>query len=296
MNSDILIFDGGVGTELIRRGVKCPPPLWATIGMFYPEVLKEIYTDYLNAGVKGLTTNTFRTGWLDIEKSHLNMHQFESLNQSAIEIIQEVIQSSDKAGKVMTIGSIGSLVDCYEPATLSSDSDHIKESHSPQFELFLNQKHVDVILCETLGNFSEIKSLMELWNRHSETKKQLWVSLLCKDENTLFDGTPLTRLLGFLETYRSRFNALGFNCVAPDQISSLLKRHAKKISKFSNVLAYGHLGQQNTQGQWVHENVCTPEEYASHTKTWINLGATVIGGCCGTTPSHIKAVVSQLIP
>ena len=295
MSANIQIMDGAIGTELMRHGVACPPPLWSTAGLFYPETLKNIYRDYLEAGATCLTTNTFRTGWGDIISGGLPEGQFEVLNQLALDLVQDVIQERGQEGSrpITVLGSISSIADCYHPEDLSSDPQSWQEIHRKQMQLFLDSKKVDVLLCETLGGFGEIKVIVKLWREEFKLHIPLWLSILCRDPTRLLDGTPLKDLWHTLgeATWPT---ALGFNCVSPGLITLLIEGHRKQISPHAQLLAYGHLGRENKVGQWVHEDVMTPLEYARVAERWVELGVTIVGGCCGTTPEYIQVIAQKI--
>lgn len=292
---EVQIMDGAIGTELMRRGVSCPPPLWSTAGLFYPETLKNIYRDYLKAGATCLTTNTFRTGWGDIIAGGLAESEFEDLNHLALNLAHNVVQEHAQGSPVTVLGSISSVVDCYHPEGLAATAPSSwVQMHRKQMELFLNSKKVDVLLCETFGGFEEIKVIVKLWLQEFKPHIPLWLSVLCGDPASLLDKTSLTELWRFLGTTTWPC-AVGFNCVSPELITSLLETHSKHIPSDVHVLAYGHLGQKNAGGQWDHQDVMSPSEYAKIVQRWVNLRATIVGGCCGTTPAHIQAIAKNVI-
>ena len=149
-----LILDGAIGTELINKGVKTPLPLWSAIAneQNYDEVVK-IHKSYIENGCNIITTNTFRTTERTYKKAGYKNPFLDSNNSSDLAI--KAANEARKNHDILIAYSIAPLEDCYEPDNFPGQSVAFKEYD--YMIKNLNNKAIDIILFETMGNIKEIE-------------------------------------------------------------------------------------------------------------------------------------------
>ena len=145
---------GGTGSEIFRRGFPTKLPLWSAQVLFdKPELLKDIYTDYIKAGADIITTNTFRTQRRTLAKAGL-AHETERINRLAVDIAVRARKESGAKHHVLIAGCITTLEDCYRPDLIPSQKELEKE-HAEQVQL-LADTPIDFFILETFNSIREM--------------------------------------------------------------------------------------------------------------------------------------------
>ena len=268
-----------MGTELIRRGLDLSLPLWSgDINVTHPMEVSQVHDDYLSAGADIITTNTFRT--TPRTYIHAGYSKHEAKLRARKSLFSAVELAKNSAGeKCVVAGSIAPLEDCYSPELFPGNAVAYEE-YSVLIE-WLESAGVDIILFETMGCRDEIKTAMKA---ASDIKFPLWLSLILRDEKTLLDGSGLSEIL--LELKNFRIEIVLMNC----NLISVSKGGSNLMKKYWN-------------GSWgVYPNVGTTfpsktghiyskvdmDDFVSEMHQMVELGAQVIGACCGSTPAYIR--------
>jgi homocysteine S-methyltransferase len=160
--------------------------------------------------------------------------------------------------------------------------------HEPRINL-LAHSTADMLACETIPGFREAMVLSEILEG---TNKPAWVSFSCKDGKHISDGTPIERCAALFSRHPTVF-AIGVNCTSPEFISALIQSIRtqsgnKKIVVYPNSGAVYHAESKTWSGL---SDLSSCELMA---KEWLDLGADIIGGCCGIGPQQIKAMTKIL--
>ncbi len=271
-----LILDGATGTELDRRGVEVGLPLWSANALLTDsaaEVLRQVHLDYLNAGADIITADTFRTHRRSLAKSGYGDRARE-LTHRAVAVAKEAVGQAGSLSYVA--GSIAPLEDCYSPHLVPPDAE-CRTEHSEMIH-HLVEAGVDVLLIETMNTIREAAIAARL---AVITGIPAIVSFVCGTDGQLLSGESLTAAAQVIAPLG--VTAIGVNCTATPAISACLKelRSACDLP----LIAYGNIGYADADGSWVCTDAIEPEAYARYAKTW---DAKIIGGCCGTTPEHIR--------
>lgn len=279
-----LILDGAMGTELHRRGEDVSLPLWSARALIKdPNTVLQIHKDYLAAGADIITTNTFRTTRRTFRRSTMIDRSLE-LTGLAVRLARESL-SAFPSRRILIAGSMAPLEDCYGPDLVPPDHE-LREEHAAH-AYQLAAAGVDFLLVETIGTVREAFAACEAAVR---TGLETVVSFLCTNDGSLYGGESLEDAVTTIEA----LGPFGFslNCVSPKHLSGLLK--ALRSLTDLPLAVYGNVGLPD--GERGEEFVCdvTPDEYASLAVHWNRLGASIIGGCCGTTPEFIQKVRSAL--
>ncbi len=267
-----------MGTELERRGFRTALPLWSAMAnLEAPVLVKQIHDDYIAAGADIITTNTFRTTsytFAKVHKAELASH----LTRLAVEIARESILQSGK--KVLLAGSLAPLEDCYSPELVPGD-DAIRKAYTEQIDLLISTG-VDFILAETMINRSEIHFISDYLYR----KEFPFMISFTAQDGRLLDGTPMESVIS--DVIDTNPLALMLNCRSTDEITRTLLLLHNLFHGMIGVYANG-FGHPDDELGWKNEEGGV-NEYLTSAKQWLDRGALIIGGCCGTTPEHIAAI------
>jgi homocysteine S-methyltransferase len=281
-----LILDGATGTELNRRGVDTGLPLWSANALMNDrdaEILKQIHVDYLNAGADIITTNTFRTHVRALAPSG-NSHRALELTRRAVDIARDAIATVKADSPKFIAGSISTLEDCYEPSLVPPD-DFLRAEHSERVHHML-ECGVDFFLIETINTIREAVIIAKL---ATITGTPVVVSFVCNPEGKILSGETLTEAAQQLLPLG--ISAIGVNCGPTPNLAKPLAELEAACGKDFPLIAYGNIGYADEKVGWVNTDSEKPGKYCEHAIHW---NAKIIGGCCGTTPEHIRELNRQL--
>ncbi len=267
-----LLLDGATGTELDRRGLDLTPPLWSARSLrSHPDVVREIHKSYVDAGADVITANTFRTHDRNVRDEGLNGRD---MTRVAVEIAREA------AGDRFVVGSIAPLQDCYRPE-LTLPEDVLLEEHR-QMAGHLDESGVDGILVETQLT---IREAIAATRAATETNLPTLVSFVCGIDGKLLSGESLTDAVTAVLPWKP--SALLVNCVPADVVVGLLKEIHQSAPGIP-CGAYANTGRYDEATGWSDTVAVEANAYTELAHDWLDSGATIIGGCCGTTPEHIR--------
>jgi homocysteine S-methyltransferase len=270
----VLKLDGAMGTELLRRGVPTPLPLWSAGALVkHPAVVEQIHRDYVQAGCQLITTNTFRTSRYTLEKAGLAEH-WRIWNREAVRIARRA--AGDRA---RILGSVATLEDCYRPDRVPDDFT-LRRNHRAQIDLLV-ELGVDGLLLETFNTLRELEVAYREARRHS---LPVITSVLLQDESHLYDGTELSHLVAWAR--RSQPDVMCLNCAPPAVIHGALLRLRRQLDL--PLGAYANVGRPGGEMGFEFTHACTAVEYAAWLQRWTRLGLHVVGGCCGTSPEYLR--------
>ena len=275
---EALVHDGATGTELEARGVEFESGVWsATANLEAPDVLRAIHEDYLSVGADIITANNYSTGPSFLDRIGEG-ERWRDYSQAGLEIAlaarDAVNPDAYVAGGLSPGGVLGQ--EFVERARLLADggADLILVEHYIGDYRGAAQAcaDIDLPLFLTVGNLDE--------------------------DGNLSDGTPLETLVSALHGYR--IDGLLAMCTFPPAISMALPRLRDSFSGF--IGAYPHGGWSKIPGyppskepRFTPVNAdYSPDVMAGFAGTWIEMGAQVVGGCCGTHPAHISALSSAI--
>lgn len=285
LGRQILFFDGGMGTLLQERGLKAGevPETWNIV---HPECIRQIHKEYLMAGSNIISANTFG---VNAFKCKNLPYTVDELVTAGIQLVQEAIQevrSSSNGGEkqpmyaALDIGSIGKLL---KPlGEISFD-----EAYKTFQEIIVagDRAGADLILIETVSDSYEIKAAVLAAKENSNLP--VVVTMIFDESGKLLTGGDVASVTAMLEGLG--VDAVGFNCgLGPEQMKNLLPQLTACCSLPVVVNANAGLPVV-VNGQTVFH--VAPEEFAQSVKTLVEMGAGIVGGCCGTTPAHIQRVV-----
>ena len=283
----ILLMDGATGSELDRRGVDVSMPLWSARAMDEaPDVLGEVHQEYLEAGADAIITNTFRTHQRSLAKAGLG-NDAERLTRAAVDIAREACRKVKP--EALVFGGIAPLEDCYQPG-LAPDSEACHREHGLIAE-HLVRAGVDLVLLETMCSAREATAAA---HAVSSCAPGRWGISFCLDSGplpgVLLDGTPLEEIIGHFDD--ARF--IGVNCVGAAGMSEQVRHLREMLGNERAIAAYANVGHADHEGGWVNTDAVDPDCYAELAMSWVEAGADIVGGCCGTRPATIRAMSNRL--
>ncbi len=292
-----LILDGGLATELERRGCDLSDDLWSARLLFdAPDLIRQVHLDYYRAGADCCTSASYQASIPGFMRRGLPAGRARELIALSVQLI---IQARDAfwstpanwAGRLrpITAASVGPygayLADGSEyTGDYDRDEAGLAAFHRERWAL-LAESGADVLACETIPSFAEARALAGLLD---ETPGAFaWFSFSCRDGAHISDGTPLAECAAYLAP-RAGVAAIGINCTPPRFIPDLIRAVTAVTDK--PVIVYPNSGETYDPlvRRWRGES--DPSEFGTYSREWRKLGAALIGGCCRTTPQHIRQI------
>jgi S-methylmethionine-dependent homocysteine/selenocysteine methylase len=276
------LLDGATGTELNRRGVDTGLPLWSAKALTTDtglNVLRQIHLDYLRAGADVLTTNTFRTHRRALAGQGYDARE---LTRRAVAAARDAVAEHGQHAQVA--GSVAPLEDCYRPDLVPTD-DECRAEHAERIE-HLVEAGVDLLLIETMNSIREAEIAARL---AVSSGRPTWVSLVCDGEGRILSGESVSVAAEALMPLGVK--ALGVNCGPAHTLAKPLAELRAICGPDFPLIAYGNIGPADEAQGWVNTDALGPDGYLQVARTW---PAQIVGGCCGTTPEHIRRLRAGL--
>lgn len=293
LKNRVLIIDGAMGTQI--QSLDIPKEAWQNkegcnelLNITAKEQIKSIHEMYAKSGADMLKTNTFGSLPWVLDEYDMASLTYESAKEGA-KIVKEICEQYSTQDKpLFVLGSIG-------PGTKLPSLGHI--SYDEMYEGYcecargLIDGGVDVFLLETCQDPLQIKCALNALNDTSKNMNKqvpIMVSATIELTGTMLIGTDATTLYHILEPFD--ILSIGFNCgTGPEQVLKHLKTLSSISSKFL-ISIHSNAGlPANVGGKSVYP--MSDKDFGTYQATFIQLdGVSFLGGCCGTTPSHIKAL------
>ena len=296
---NFIIVDGALASELQRRGCDLNDSLWSAKVLFeQPELIRQVHYDYFKAGADCAITASYQATPLGFAKKGINLNDSIALIQKSVELAQQAKQQYlselDQPKPLLIAGSVGPygayLADGSEyTGAYQLSEEAFMEFHYVRIKALIDA-NVDLLACETLPSFTEIKALTKVIKQFP--KISCWFSFTLKDDQHLSDGTPLSLVVEYLNNIE-QIASVGINCIALEKVTSSLNVLNKLTSK--PLIVYPNSGEvyDPLTKQW-HPNPQHNCTFANQLTNWIESGAKLIGGCCQTTPNDIANIAKFL--
>lgn len=268
----VQILDGAIGSELGARGLSLDAPRWSARAIEdAPAALAELHTAYADAGATLHTTNTFRTQPRAFGES------WREALETAVRIARHAVGSENTV-----MGSIAPVMDCYRPDLSPGES---TRSDHRLVAMALADSGVDVLLCETFANGAEALVAVE---EAMATGLPVWLSLTAGPFAELLSPAELGAIGRDAATLG--VGRLMVNCIAASRIDAYVDALAMLAAPIG---VYANAGGEDEGLGWGAAGPGAVDAYADLAERWRDSGASVIGGCCGTGPSHIRALAER---
>ena len=280
LKNNIVIFDGGMGTLLQKRGIT-PGELPERWNITHPDVIKSIHREYFDAGSNVVSTNTFGANILKFSEEEL-----DCIIKSAIENAKAAIEESTSAKEkfvALDIGPLGKLLKPYGTLDFEDAVSAFAKTVS------LGEKYgADLIIIETMNDSYETKAALLAAKENSSLP--IIVSNAFGEDGKLMTGASPKAMIALLEGMGA--DCIGLNCsLGPKQLAPIVKEYLEYSS--IPVILQPNAGLPKCENGVTVFDI-TAEEFANEVATAVKKGVRLVGGCCGTTPEYIKAVSDKV--
>lgn len=276
LGKELLFFDGGMGTLLQERGLG-PGELPETWNLSRPDTIREIHRAYIEAGSDIVLTNTFGANAL---KFHDDGCSLEEIVKKGVENVKSAVAEAGVGRSVYTaldIGPTGKLLKPMGDLAFETAYEAFRE-----VMVWGEQAGADLIHIETMSDTCELKAAVLAAKEN--TSLPVFATAIFDERGKLLTGADVPSVVALLEGLRA--DAIGINCgMGPEQMIPVLEQFLKYSSLPIIVKPNAGLPKQR-DGQTYYD--VDPDQFAELMKKITQMGAAVIGGCCGTTPDHIR--------
>ncbi len=294
-----IVLDGGLATQLESQGCDIGTTLWsAGLLQSNPSAIVDAHIAFLEAGAEIIISASYQASRQGFMSMGLSEQAADNLILSSVDLActarQQFLEAHPETSftpiVAASIGPYGAAMHDGSEYTgdYKVDEDMLRKFHEDRLRL-LDKCGADVLACETIPNYSEARVLHDLL---AHVDSPAWVSFSCRDDRCISDGTPL-RDVSMIFRDHPRVLALGINCTAPHLITSLIGE-IKQGAPDKAIVVYPNSGETYEVEDNSWHGTVSPVECAEESKTWLNAGAKIIGGCCRVGPRHITALRDQL--
>src|SRR5262245_11309067 len=281
LDEGVVVCDGAMGTMLYARGVflnRC----FDELNLSNPALVRAVHDEYLEAGADVVETNTFGAHRFKLGPHGLEA-QVRKINREGARLAREAAQ-----GRGLVAGSIGPIGKPLAPLGNISFADAVN-AYREQAE-GLHEGGVDLFLVETLPSLDQARAALEAV-RAVASDVPVVVSLTFNEEGTTFYGDTPEAVVEALEGLG--VPVIGANCSQGPQAMLQTVERMAGATKSAKLMAQPNAGAPSlVEGRYVY--LCTPEYMASYARRFLAAGVSFVGGCCGTTPAHIKNLVRSV--
>ncbi len=286
------ILDGGMGQELLERGMEINSSLWsanAILNKKYHQLVIDIHSDFVKAGAEVIVTNTFTCRKKRLKQNNIE-NKFEELNKKAGELAAEV---KKKYPNILVAAGLPPQNLTYEAD--DRDEAEIIKDFNDQAKIL--NKYIDFFYFDVLSSIKEIKSAILAIE---EFKKPYLIGAHISEGTALPSGEKISDIKHIID---DKLLGVVLACVSPEnfelninELKSLklpfgFKLNGFKTTKIKEGYTSAFLKQKSNPNQFLGKREdLTPEKIAEIAKKFKKAGATILGGCCETGPSHIFAI------
>ena len=289
-SGETILLDGATGSELENRGIKMDNSWCATASLEF-DILKQIHKDYINAGAKIITTNTYASNRMILEVAGVE-DKFEEINLTAI---NAAIQAREECGRddVLVAGSLSHQIPYEDAFRSQEEKDKYIKKLTPEYfrksfdelAFFLADNGCDFILLELMYRPDRIDIIFD---SASKVGLPVWAGFSSRNKDGLIALTTdyeysFKKMISNVKHHK--LDAVGImHCdigVIEESIKELKEVYDLPIMAYPEVAVFNF-------PHYDMSNVIQPNDYLVEAKKWKDAGAQIIGGCCGTTVEHIK--------
>ena len=293
---NITLLDGGMGQELCNRSSNAVHAEWGGWVMRHePHLVQELHEDYLRAGATVITLNTYATTPRVTEDSHGQTRDFEGEQNTAIRLAKAAREAAGPQAKIA--GSLPPLSWSYQPDLVEAFERNLEDYRKI---VEAGKDHVDLFVCETMSTSEEARAAA---TAACESGKPVWVSWTLSESLTedgsarLRSGETIADAIAALDGLD--IQGLLVNCSTPEVTTAAmpeLARDGRPFGAYANAFSadLSQYGPGETVEVIANRTDLNPEAYATHVQQWVDAGASIVGGCCQTDPTHIAEIKRQL--
>src|SRR6185312_12411634 len=281
LQSKIIVADGAMGTMLYAKGIfinRC----FDELNLSSPQLVKEIHQEYARAGAEVLETNTFGGNRVRLGAFGF-AEKLRAINEAGVRLAREA--AGTRAFVAGAIGPLGTQIEPLGPMSFAEARQVFREQADA-----LVGAGVDLLIIETFYDLNELREAILAAREAAGAEMVIMAQVTVNDDGSLRDGAST-------DTFTAKMNELpvdviGVNCSAgPKVVLETVEQMAHLTRK--PLGAMPNAGMPATvEGRNIY--LCSPEYMAQYARRYLQAGVRVIGGCCGTTPEHIKQILGEV--
>ncbi len=281
LQSKIVVADGAMGTMLYGKGIfinRC----FDELNLSSPQLVKEIHQEYVKSGAEVLESNTFGSNRVRLAAFGF-AEKLLAINRAGVRLAREA--AAEKAFVAGAMGPLGTQIEPLGPTSFEEARAIFKEQADA-----LVSAGVDLLIIETFYELNELREAIYAAREAAGPEMVILAQVTVNDDGSLRDGTSTATFTRSLNEWP--VDVIGVNCsagpkAALETIEKMVPHTTKPLSAMPNA------GQPATvEGRNIY--LCSPEYMAQYARRFLQAGVRVIGGCCGTTPEHIKLICSEV--
>ncbi|MEP7346084.1 MAG: homocysteine S-methyltransferase [Gemmatimonadaceae bacterium] len=291
------VIDGGLATELARRGFDLTDDLWsARLLLDAPEAIEQVHEEYFLAGADVAIAASYQASYGGFAERGLTAEATTTLLRRAVEIAVaargRVLEARPHLRRALLVAaSVGPHGATQHDGSEyrgddALDEDALVDFHRARFDV-LAAAGADLLACETIPSLREARSLVRLLRAHPDARA--WVTFSCRDGGHTAAGDSIGECARWLDRV-PQVVGIGVNCVAPQFALPLIDKIAAATDKA--IVVYPNSGE--TWDAVARCWVGVADRFTAYVPQWLAAGATWIGGCCRSTPDDIRQVRAQI--
>jgi methionine synthase I (cobalamin-dependent)/5,10-methylenetetrahydrofolate reductase len=281
LKSKIMVADGAMGTMLYSKGIfinRC----FDELNLSAPQLVKGIHQEYVRAGAEILETNTFGSNRIRLGAFGL-AEKLRAINEAGVRLAREA--AGEQAFVAGAIGPLGTNIEPLGPTSFAEARSIFREQADA-----LVAAGIDLIVLETFFDLNELREAVYAAREAAGPDMVIVAQLTVEDDGSLRGGTST-------ETFTKAMNdwpvdVIGVNCSAGPKVAlETVEKMAAFTSKLLSAMPNAGLP-ATVEGRNIY--LCSPEYMAQYARRFLQAGVRIIGGCCGTTPDHIKEICGDV--
>ncbi len=281
LESKIVVADGAMGTMLYAKGIfinRC----FDELNLSSPQLVKEIHQEYIRAGAEVLETNTFGANRVRLGSFGF-AEKLRAINEAGVRLAREA--AGERAFVAGAMGPLGAQIEPLGPTSFA-------EARA----IFREQAHalvgagVDLFVLETFYELHELREAIYAAREAAGPEMVIVAQVTVNDDGSLRDGTSTETFARSLSDWP--VDVIGVNCSAGPKVAlETVEKMARYTTKALSAMPNAGLP-ATVEGRNIY--LCSPEYMAQYSRRFLQAGVRLIGGCCGTTPEHIKQICSEV--
>jgi homocysteine S-methyltransferase len=295
---DVVILDGGLATELERRGFKTSGGLWsARVLLEHPEAIEQLHYDYYAAGAECVISSSYQVTYEGCANAGLSHAETTALLLKSVALANDArkrIEAAKHDGRkryvAASVGPYGARLQDgseYHGRYNVSVAD-IAAFHEERFGVLV-ESSADLLACETIPILDEARALATVLRNHPRAKA--WFTFTTPDGEHTSHGETLFDAARFLDG-EPGVVAIGVNCLRPTAVATALREISKGTGK--PLVAYPNSGETWNSAEAKWDGAAEGKSLAELAPSWVELGARFVGGCCRTGPADIARLAGAL--
>ncbi len=281
LQSKIIVADGAMGTMLYAKGIfinRC----FDELNLSSPLLVKEIHQEYVRSGAEVLETNTFGSNRVRLATFGF-AEKLRAINEAGVRLAREA--AGQRAFVAGAIGPLGTQIEPLGPMSFAEARAVFRE----QAEALVNAG-IDLLVIETFYELNELREAIQAAREVTGPEMAIIAQVTVNDDGTLRDGTSTETFTRSLNEWP--VDVIGVNCSAgPRVVLETVEKMALLTTKPLSAMPNAGLP-ATVEGRNIY--LCSPEYMAQYSRRFLQTGVRVMGGCCGTTPEHIRQICGEV--